>query len=221
MAAPDIKTKQVKDIVKARKGGAKWSEIAEEAEVTVGRAIFLHECATVPEDDVVDPEATEATIRKAILRMRDKQDLSWGQISARLGRGAIGEGRVRTIYFDAGGETDNVKRGGRYANGKGRTDVRPDLDEDSPKPKKAAAKKGAPKKAAAKKSAAKGQGKSIADMSAAELKKAMMNKFVHTTDGDKFKAVSVSESNGMFEITDAEGDEWGLEQGDIAKITAR
>jgi len=203
MAAVNIKDPLVKGIVKSRKDGLKWAEIAEANSMTVGKAIFLHECATVEESDLIDPEASAATLQKAIVRMRDKHSMSWGQISARLGRGAIGEIKARSIYFGNGGEIDNVLRGGRRAGEKA-------------EPVKEKAAKAPAKKAPAKKAPA-----NVSEMTADELVKAMVNKFVHTTDGDKLKAVMVAESNGMFEITDADGDEWGLEQGDIAKITAR
>ena len=208
MAAVDTKDPVVKAIVKSRKDGSKWAEIAEANSMTVGKAIFLHECATVEESDLIDPEASAATLQKAIVRMRDKHSMSWGQISARLGRGAIGEIKARSIYFGNGGEIDNVLRGGRRAGEKA-----------APVKEKAA--KAPAKKAPAKKAAAKKTPANVSEMTADELVKAMVNKFVHTTDGDKLKAVMVAESNGMFEITDADGDEWGLEQGDIAKITAR
>lgn len=206
-----------KAIVKARKSGAKWKEIADEVELTVGRTIFLHECATAPEDEQIDPEGKPAVVSKAIVTMRDKQSMSWGQISARMGRGAMGEGRVRTIYAEAEGTIENVKRGGRYPKDKTRADIRPDLDDTSAKPAKGS--KSAASKAASKKAPAKTGGNKIADMSAKEFVAHAKGQFITTTDGDKLEVKSIKHSNGMFEIVDADGEDWGLEMSDIKKVT--
>lgn len=189
-------------IVKLRSSGKTWAEISETTGVAVGKAIFIHECETLDDDERF--KGTDAAITKKIISARDK-GMSWGQIAARAG---WAEGRCKKVYFEAGGETVNVHRGGRYPSGADRSEIRPDLDE------KAAAK---PAKKATKK-AAKKTAKSKAKAHTAD---SIKGKFVTLSDGEKFKVVEVTESNGLFEATDADGEEWGFELDDIAKVTAR
>lgn len=193
-------TSLAKDIVKARKGGATWAQIAEDHGLTVGKAIFIHECETVPEDEKF--KGTDAAVTKRIVKARD-DGMSWGQIAARAG---WSEGRCKKAYFESGGEVVNVHRGGRYPEGADRSEIRPDLEE------KASAKPKGKAKASAKKSAKK---------SGKHTVKSITGKFVTTVEGDKIKVEKASLSNGYFEVTDPDGDEWGFEMDEIAKVTAR
>ena len=103
----------VKAVVKARdKDGLKWDEIAEQMESTPGKCILAHMYGTLPDEDKVT--GTMAQRSKAIPNLRDKDLLSWGQISVRVD---MPESRVRAVYRDLTGNNDRgnrVGRGGKY-----------------------------------------------------------------------------------------------------------
>lgn len=199
-----------------------WKEIAETLDVSIGKAIFTHMCATVPASEKL--KGSDAQITKGIVRLRDKENMGWGEISARAG---WSPGKCQKVYFEQGGETVNVGRGGRYPNGESRETIRPDLAEklankgskSKAKASKATTKK-AVKKSAAKKAASKSGGKSVQDMSPAQFIKHAKGKFVHV-DGEKFKVADISESNGEFEVKDADGEEWGFTLEEVEKVTSR
>ena len=221
MATAKTKTKKAApkksasdSIVKMRDQGKTWAEIADKHDMTVGKAIFAYDCATVPADERLT--GTDKQIASAVKKLRNS-GMAWGKIAARAGKT---EGWCRKVYFEAGGENVNVQRGGRYPKGQGRKIIRPDLFakygeiETLGKPtKKTAAKKAAPKKAAAK--------DKPSDMTPDQFIKAAKGKRVHTVDGDSFKLVSATNDNGTIEALDAEGEEWGFELSEVDRLTAR
>lgn len=199
-------------IVKARKAGDTWATIAEAMDLSVGKTIFIHECATVPDGERFT--GTDAAVAKKIVKARDS-GMSWGQIAARAG---WPEGRCKRLYFEDGGGNVNVHRGGRYPQGEDRGSIRPDLDEVGTTKTKPKGAKKAVKKAGAKKASAKKGGSKVADMTPAQFVKHAKGKTVTTTDGDKIKVSKISHSNGLFEVEDAEGDEWAFEISEVKLV---
>ena len=127
-------------IVEMRENGAKWSEIQETLGIAQGRAMLLFLKATTAPKERINGKTDEELAAK-IVKARNEDKLSWGQISARSG---IGEGRARSLFEQASGESargNRVGRGGRYPDG----DTPPAKETKAKAPaKKAAAKKAAP-----------------------------------------------------------------------------
>lgn len=101
-------------IVKRRDNGDKYAVIASDLGITVGKAIFLYECATVAPKDKI--KFTSETLGAKIDEARD-EGLSWGRISARTG---VPEGRVRSTWEKHTGKSargESIGKGGRKANG--------------------------------------------------------------------------------------------------------
>ena len=102
-------------VVERRKSGEKYGPIAADLGITVGKAIFLYECATVaPKDKIRFTDTDE--LGEKIVAARNA-GVSWGRISARTG---VPEGRVRSTWENATGKSamgESIGKGGRKANG--------------------------------------------------------------------------------------------------------
>lgn len=189
-----------------------WREVADEFGLSQGKAIFIFECATVKPADRI--KGTDAQIIKAIVRQRNKDELSWAQLAARTGWTWT---KVQKAYYEAGGEKENVHRGGRYPQGKGQKDVRPDLASGKPSKPKRPAKKATK---SSKKSAGTGKGKQRPkDMTPAQLVKAIKGKII-TVDGEKLKVKSARRDGDMVEFTDSDDEEYVVEPKEITRIAA-
>lgn len=138
-AAADVRAKRdadfTKTIVARRNKGDKYGEIASDLNITVGKAIYLFECANQ------EPIAwtNENDLAKKIVAAR-KENQSWGIISARV---SLPEGKVRKIWSDTTGQDargQRIGKGGRTLNGAPK----------AAKPKVAAKPKATPKVASAK-----------------------------------------------------------------------
>lgn len=103
---------QTKEVVKLRNADGKWSDIAEAVGITSGRAIFLYECATVPDDERISFR-NDAELGKKLLKIRGT--MSWGKIAARTG---LSEAKCKRLFVEAGGDLDDhIGKGGRVAGG--------------------------------------------------------------------------------------------------------
>lgn len=150
-AARDAQAKKDKalatQIVARRKADEKYGSIAADLKITVGKAIYLYECATTaPKDRITFTDEADRGRKFVAARAAG---LSWGIISARSG---VPEGTVRTAWEKATGKSakgESIGKGGRSANG----------TPSRAKPKAAPKTKAAPKaKPAAPKAAAKPTG---------------------------------------------------------------
>jgi hypothetical protein len=102
-------------IVERRNEGEKYAPIAADLGITVGKAIFLYECATVEPKNKITFR-TEEDLGKKIVAARDK-GLSWGRIAAYSG---VPEGRVRKVWEETTGQSamgQSIGKGGRTPNG--------------------------------------------------------------------------------------------------------
>lgn len=125
-----------KRAVKLRdKDGMPWHEVAGELETSVGKAMLAYEFGKVKPADRVD--ATPANVK----RLRDKEKLSWGRISARTGQG---EAHCRALYEEATQTSalgNRIGKGGRYPGSTGKSPRKAGGVKKAPAKKSAAAKK--------------------------------------------------------------------------------
>lgn len=121
-----------------------WFEIGQKLGVPQGKALAAYEVAEVTEANVF--KGTEPQVAKEIVRLRDKEGLSWARIAARVD---ITEASCRTIYEKTSGTPhrgNRIGKGGRYP-----SDVeRPATPTKAAPAKKAPAKATGTKKAPAK-----------------------------------------------------------------------
>lgn len=97
------------EVVGLRNEGKKWGEIAEVTGVAAGKCMLAYAWATVPKGERIK-NATAADI----VRLRDDQSLSWGDISARTG---INENACRSMYEEAtktSTKGNRIGKGGRH-----------------------------------------------------------------------------------------------------------
>lgn len=103
--------KLTKAIVAARKKGEKWDPIAEQLGCTPGKAQQLMMIYEVEQDPSLKITGkTDADLGKKIVRARDKDGLSFGQLVARTG---FAQSRVRSLYAEASGGDHRGKRARR------------------------------------------------------------------------------------------------------------
>jgi hypothetical protein len=151
-----------KQVVRMRDKEEKpWHEIAGETGESAGKCMLAYEMAHLPASEKVTAK-TDAAMAKEIVRLRDKQGLSWGSIVARTD---IPESRLRSIYEATTGQStkgNRIGKGGRHpgdgGGGGGRKATGATKKVRAPKKapaKKAPAAKKATKKAAPVKKAAK------------------------------------------------------------------
>jgi hypothetical protein len=198
-------------VVALREQGLKWDEIADRMETTTGKALLAHGWVSLPAKEKI--KGTDAEKQAAIVRLRDDELMSWGQIMIRVG---MNLGTVQRLYQEATGVSPRglrVGRGGRY----------PNDDGGEPAPaKKAAAKKAAPPAPAKTKVAATGK-KAPADMTLEELKERLEGAQILVTRGDKTQTVKVKTvktlKDGVIDLVDAtNGGSRTIKVADISKI---
>jgi hypothetical protein len=102
---------QVEKIVKMRKDGKVWKDIADAVGGTVGQVILAYEKATVkPSEKIKDISGRD------VVRLR-KEGVSWGRIAV---RGGITEVKVRSMFEETSGNSslgERIGKGGRHPNG--------------------------------------------------------------------------------------------------------
>lgn len=152
-------------IVRLRdKDGMGWFEISQEMGMGQGKCQVLYFSENLDPKDVVKFKDDEDAANK-IVKLRDKDNVSWGIIGVRMN---ISESKVRRLYEEKTGTStkgNRIGKGGRHPG-----------DETGTRPaKKAAAKKVAAKKAVPAKKAAKAT-KSTAKKATAEPQKATASK---------------------------------------------
>jgi hypothetical protein len=186
-----------------------WADISDQLGIGQGKAMLLHMYASVEPSDRITARNDEE-LGKKIAKARES-GLSWGQIMARTG---LGEGKCRSLFEAASGESsmgNRIGKGGRYPSG------------DAPVKKatvakKAAAKKGAApaKAAAAKKGAAPTTAlppanTPLADYTLPQLQR-RLNGTIVTINGEggsvsriKVKAVTRKTNDGSIVVQNSDG----------------
>jgi hypothetical protein len=87
----------------------KWDEIAEITGVASGKCMLAHAAGSLPKKELIKNATAED-----IIRLRDDQQLSWGQISVRA---QLPESTCRTMYTEHSGNTTKglrIGKGGRH-----------------------------------------------------------------------------------------------------------
>jgi hypothetical protein len=200
-----------KRAVKLRdKDGLPWFEIAQQLEVPQGKALAAYEVASWPDAKVF--KGTEAKVAAEIVRLRDKEALSWARIAARVD---VTEARCRTIYEETSGKAhrgNRIGKGGRYPS-----------DVERPATKAPAKATGTTKKAAAKKAPAKAEGGggrsvnkqlAIHQMSKDQLTARLTGKVIKFDHNGRVKTMKVGEvvnlakKGGNLTVADAKGNEF-------------
>lgn len=100
-------------VLAKRNADLKYAEIASDLGITVGKAIFLYECANVAPKDKIK---VDENVGAKIVAVR-AQGVSWGLIAARSG---LPEGKVKKIWSDTTNKPwlgETIGKGGRKANG--------------------------------------------------------------------------------------------------------
>lgn len=96
-----------------------WHDVAGRMDVSVGRAMLAYNFGKVKPSERVKADSDEALAR-AIVKLRDNEELSWGIISARTGEGEM---RCRALYESVKGpgstKGNRIGKGGRYPGGGG------------------------------------------------------------------------------------------------------
>lgn len=188
--------------------GQKWGEIAEALDIGQGKAMLLYMYASVPEDERITANNDEQLGKKIVKARND--GLSWGQIMARTG---LGEGKCRSLFEAASGETalgNRIGKGGRYPSGEGAPAKKAGVAKKAAKTAKAS--KAARTEAAAAKADTElpPKGTPLADFTLPQLKKRLEGATVTITNSaGKAERIRVktakSVKNGELTLTDDGG----------------
>lgn len=207
-----------KDVQKLRKENKQWAAIAEELEISPGKAMLAYEFAVVEKGDLIT--GTDAAVAKAIVKARDVEKVSWAVISARTD---LPESRCRSIYEGVKGE--GTTRGNRIGKG-GR------FPSDEDRPAKTKTEKAPPKgKVAAKKTTGtKVEAKKvpIQKMNKAQISARLTGKVIGVQNGEDEKVrsmkvaevVSLSKAGGSLVFKDGKGTEHSVDVNDIVRASA-
>jgi biotin carboxyl carrier protein len=201
-----------KQAVKLRdKDGLPWFEIAQRLDVPQGKALAAYEVASWPDNKVF--KGTDAAKAKEIVRLRDKEALSWARIAARVD---VTEAKCRTIYEETSGEPhrgNRIGKGGRYP-----SDVERPAKTAPAKVTKAAASKKAPAKTAAnaKATGTRNVNKQLAihQMNKDQLTARLTGKVIKFDHNGRVKTMKVGEvvnlakKGGNLTVADAKGNEF-------------
>lgn len=177
----DIDPKLARKVAKMRDEGTSFTDIADELEISSGKAQLLNMYARVDEDDRIT--GTETQVAKQVVKQRDA-GYSWGALMARTG---IGEARLRKMYEEQTGTStkgNRIGKGGRYPAGEGPAPAKAVPAKKAAKTTKKAVKAG-------KAEGAEDQPRSdhpLADMSLVQLKKRLEG-----------RTIKVNRSNGKVE----------------------
>ena len=201
-----------KKIQKMRdKDGLGWFEISQQVKLPQGKTIAAYEVAAWPENKVF--KGTDAAVAKEIVRLRDKESLSWARIAARVD---ITEARCRTIYEATSGTPhrgNRIGKGGRYP-----SDVERPATKAPAKPKATSTKKAPAKSAPAKEGngAAKSTKKAVPihQMSQDQITARLTGKVIKFDHNGRVKTmkvgnvVNLSKKGGDLTVADAKGTEF-------------
>lgn len=232
MAETDFESRMLdlgKDVVPLRDDKSMhWSDIAEKLQTGQGRVMQAYLIATVPKKEIV--KGTDAERAKAVVQLRNKEKMSWGDIVARVRKP---ESWCRTQWSKSTGKDnrgDRIGKGGRYpgeasGNGakkatKGTKAAKIAKTAKSKAAAKSSTKKTATKKAPAKKAPAKKAAKantsgtapaanSLADKTLGELKDRLNGKKITVEDLDEPLEVDTLSAldDGVLTLTTIQGDE--------------
>lgn len=102
--------KFVEKVVKLRDtDGKKWDEISDILNVAPGKCMLAHAAGVLPKKELIkNPTAAD------VVRLRDEQNLSWGEIMVRT---MLPEGACRALYSEATGKDtkgNRIGKGGRH-----------------------------------------------------------------------------------------------------------
>jgi len=115
-ARADRDKELTKQVLEMRKADKTWGAIGEALGITGGKAAFLYLVANVKPKDRIKHDGTEADIAAKIVAAREKDNLAYPVIAARMG---IPESRVKSLYLKTSKKpiTNLPGKGGRAANG--------------------------------------------------------------------------------------------------------
>lgn len=202
-ATKDKKTADVpSQVVKAKKAGSSFAEIADELDISVGKAKLFYLVGQVDPTDRIEAK-NDADLAKKVVAARDKDKLSWGVISARTG---VAESRLRKIYTDTTGNDtlgNRIGKGGRFPS----NEVRPPAPA---KAKTAAQTKADKAESAPAKVSAEAAKVPIADMELPQLKTRLNGKTITVErEGGKMERITVSKvtrlKDGEMTLSDKDG----------------
>lgn len=142
-----------KQVRALREEGTPWPDIAGKLEISQGKAMLLDLESQIRPEDRISGDPDDTSFGKKIVKARDDQLLSWGQLMARTG---LPESRLRKIYEDTTGNStkgNRIGKGGRFPDGEG--PAKTNGSKKATKATKGTTKKVAKKAAGAKKTAKK------------------------------------------------------------------
>lgn len=180
-----------------------WADISEEMGIGQGRCMFLYMQANVKPSDRIKFDDDD-DLAKQVVKLREKELLSWGMISARSG---VGEAKLKRLFEEASGTPalgNRIGKGGRFPAGEGASEN----GGASTKKTSAKAKKVAEKEAAGKVKV--DPKKPLVDMTLPELQARLNGKTIQVArEGGKNEKIAVknikSYKNGEVVLVDQKG----------------
>lgn len=169
----------------------KWDQIGETLEIPPGKAMLIYSWAKLPKRERIKNASAED-----IVRLRDEQMLSWGEIVVRVG---YPESSCRSMYEESTGKStkgNRIGKGGRHPGPQ---------DEGAAPAKKAPAKKAAAKKAAP----VKGGSAVLEGMEADEIKEKLTGRAIKVHIGDDEEVITVKSVKRVTAKTIVIADETG------------
>ena len=198
------------------KDGLGWFEISQQVKLPQGKTIAAYEVAAWPENKVF--KGTDAAVAKEIVRLRDKESLSWARIAARVD---ITEAKCRTIYEATSGTPhrgNRIGKGGRYPSDVERPATKAPAKATKTTTKKAAAKSAPAKATGAAKSTKKAV--PIHQMSQDQITARLTGKVIKFDHNGRVKTmkvgnvVNLSKKGGDLTVADAKGTEFTFNVGE-------
>lgn len=204
-----------------------WQVISEQVGKGQGKVMLAYMIAKVNPKDRIKGKDDEELAAK-IVKARNEQLLSWGQIMARTG---LSEGKCRKLFEDASGETTRghrIGRGGRYPGETERPAKAPKVAKPVTAPGEKAVSARAKKAAAPTKAAAPAAGsppKLLVDMTEEELSARITGKTISVTKGSGLERIKVetvkSLKDGAVELFNDKGQSRTIRITDIKKASAK
>jgi hypothetical protein len=98
---------QIEEVLRLRREGEKWPEVAESVGISLGKAQLLFQIGEARERGLKKPTPA------AILKDRDEKQMGWVEIATQYG---ITKGTAQKMYREAGGDPHKsyIGKGGRY-----------------------------------------------------------------------------------------------------------
>lgn len=116
-SAPFDRTDRMIDKIKEARNvkEMKWYQIAEQFQIPIGKAILLWEMGSVPRGEHL--KGTDKEIGQGIVRLREKEKLSWAKIMARTGKSQTSCRAIYEKYSRDPAKGARIGKGGRFPGG--------------------------------------------------------------------------------------------------------